>query len=510
MPRIRFRDVQGLVAAMLLAGCMVNPVTGERELGWVSTQQEIAIGQENYAPSQQMQGGAFTTDPALTRYVASVGKRLADTSGVALPYEFVVLNNSVPNAWALPGGKLAINRGLLTELHNEAELAAVLGHEVTHAAARHGAQAMERGMLLQGALLAAAIGASGTEYAGAVVGAGQVGAGLITQKYGRDAEREADYYGTRWMKQAGYDPMAAVTLQETFVRLSSEKRQSWLEGLFASHPPSEERVANNRALAATLGPGGDLGEARFREAMAFLDGARPAYKAYDDGRAALAKGDADTAAAKAQAAIDAVPAEAAFHGLRGDARLRQKRWDDAIANYDRAIARDDGYFAYHLGRGLARMEQGQRAVAKSDLERSIALLPTAPAYHGLGRIAEADGNVDQALRYYQAAGQSDTASGRAARTRYISLDLPRRPGEYVRSRVGTVDGRPILEVANAAGVDLADVTVAVQLLWADGRPENLTRRIARLAAGERVTIALPARGALSQAQSAATAASIPR
>ena len=86
-----------------------------------------------------MQGGAYVVDPELNRYVREVGARLARASDRALPYEFVVLNNSTPNAWALPGGKIAVNRGLLVELDNEAELAAVLGHEIVHAAARHGA-----------------------------------------------------------------------------------------------------------------------------------------------------------------------------------------------------------------------------------------------------------------------------------------------------------------------------------------------------------------------------------
>jgi hypothetical protein len=81
----------------------------------------------------------------LTPYVNEVGQKLAAVSKRKLPYEFVVLNSSVPNAWALPGGKIAVNRGLLTELKNEAELAAVLGHEIVHAAARHGAKAQERG-----------------------------------------------------------------------------------------------------------------------------------------------------------------------------------------------------------------------------------------------------------------------------------------------------------------------------------------------------------------------------
>jgi predicted Zn-dependent protease len=496
-----------LATVVLLAGCIVNPVTGERDLGFVTPAQEIEVGRKQYVPAQQMQGGAYATDPALTRYVTDVGQKLASASGVALPYEFVVLDNSVPNAWALPGGKLAINRGLLLELDNEAELAAVLGHEVTHAAARHGAQAMERGMLLQGALLAAAIGASGTDYGGAVVGAAQVAGGLVTQKFGRDAEREADHYGTLWMKRAGYDPAAAISLQETFVRLSADRRENWLTGLFASHPPSKERVENNRALVASIGAGGDLGEARYKQALAGLERKRPAFAAYDEGRAALAKGDAATALAKADAAIELAGDEASFHGLRGEARYRQKRFEDAIVNYDRAIARHEDFFAYHLGRGLSHMELGQRQAARTDLERSVALLPTAPAYNGLGRIAEADGQVDTAMRYYQAAAQSDTSSGRAARARYVTLDLPRRPGEYVRTRVTLLDGQPVLEVANAAGIGLVDVRLAAELLWADGRRERVDRRLDRLAPGESRVIALPRRGTLSDARAAVLGAS---
>ena len=143
-----------LVFAALIGGCGTNPVTGQKELQLVSEAQEIDIGAENYGPSRQMQGGDYVVDPAVATYVREVGERLAQASDRRLPYEFAVVNDSVPNAWALPGGKIAVNRGLLTELHSEAELAAVLGHEITHAAARHGARSMERGLLLQGALVA--------------------------------------------------------------------------------------------------------------------------------------------------------------------------------------------------------------------------------------------------------------------------------------------------------------------------------------------------------------------
>ena len=176
------------LCSITLYGCAVNPVTGKRQIRLVPESQELRIGKQQYLPSRQMQGGDYEVDPSLTDYVNSVGQRLAAVSDRKLPYEFVVINNSVPNAWALPGGKIAVNRGLLLEMNNEAELAAVLGHEIVHAAARHGARGMERGMLLQGAVAVTGIAARGSNYANLAVRGAQMAAGLISQKYGRDAE----------------------------------------------------------------------------------------------------------------------------------------------------------------------------------------------------------------------------------------------------------------------------------------------------------------------------------
>ncbi|MCK7498554.1 MAG: M48 family metalloprotease [Comamonadaceae bacterium] len=157
-PDAHARLTAALLAALALAGCAANPVTGRTELHLVSEGQEIQLGQQYYSPSRQSQGGDYVTDPRVTEYVRQVGNRLAAVADRQLPYEFVVLNSGELNAWALPGGKIAVNRGLLVELKNEAELAAVLGHEIVHAAARHGAQQMEKGQLLQIGAAVAAIG----------------------------------------------------------------------------------------------------------------------------------------------------------------------------------------------------------------------------------------------------------------------------------------------------------------------------------------------------------------
>ena len=109
------------------------------------TREEIALGQKQYGPNQQQQGGQYTLDPALTAYVQRVGMKLAKASDAPdLPYEFVIINSSDLNAWALPGGKIAINRGLLAALDSEAQLAAVLAHEIAHVTKRHSARMQKR------------------------------------------------------------------------------------------------------------------------------------------------------------------------------------------------------------------------------------------------------------------------------------------------------------------------------------------------------------------------------
>lgn len=216
----------------------------------------------------------YTVDPALTDYVAEVGQRVAAESDRSFPYDFVVLNTCTPNAWALPGGKIAITRGLLVEIESEAELAAVLGHEVVHAAARHGTHSTQRGILGQLILLAVAGAVSDPGDADILLGAGGVGLHLFEQNHSREAERDADYYGMKYMHAAGYDAVAAVTLQEKFVALNRGREPGWLDGLFASHPPSSERVRNNRATLGDFPQGGDQWRSTYMQRIAYLQARR--------------------------------------------------------------------------------------------------------------------------------------------------------------------------------------------------------------------------------------------
>lgn len=424
-----------LVLVLLLAGCATNPVTGQSELALISEQSEVQLGERQYQPNRQMQGGDYRVDPELIDYVQSVGKKLASVSDRELPYEFVVLNDSSPNAWALPGGKIAVNRGLLLELENEAELAAVLGHEIVHAAARHGAKGIERGMLLQGVLVAAGVAASDTDYAQLAVGAAAVGANLVNQRYSRDAELEADHYGMTYMARAGYDPMAAVKLQETFVRLSEGGQENWLAGLFASHPPSTERVERNRQRARELGSGGELGRARYQSAIAGLKKASPAYEAYQKGRLALKKKQYQQALKLADRAIRLEPREALFHALRGDVLQQKGELSEALEAFDRALALDDGFFRHYLQRGMLKARLDDASGARNDLQKSVALLPTADAHYLLGRLALQSGARQRALEHFRQASDSPAESGQSARVALVELDLAAHPEHYLNSRL---------------------------------------------------------------------------
>jgi predicted Zn-dependent protease len=469
--------IAAIAAMATLTACGVNPVTKKKEIQFVSESQELQIGEKNYSPTRQGEGGDLTVLPELTTYVNTVGQKLAAVSDRKLPYEFVVLNNSVPNAWALPGGKIAVNRGLLTELQNEAELAAVLGHEIVHAAARHGAKAQERGTMMQVGMAAAQVGAgvAGIDANMANLALQGAGAGLqmIQMKYGRDQELESDHYGMKYMKLAGYDPWGAVTLQETFVRLSEaggHKQQSWMEGLFASHPPSQERVDKNKAAAEKLGRGGEMGAESFAAATKQLRQMKPAYDKYDQAMAAAQKKDFATARTLAAEAAKAVPNEGSFQVLLGQIALAEKKPQAAVGHFDKAMQLSPGYFAPYLGAGVVQAQLGNKEKAEQYLTRSAQLLPTAPAAYHLGNIARDRGDTEAARKYYQAAASSESAIGQAAAAEYMKMDLPQNPGNYVAAGSQfDSQGRLMVVVENRSKVPLTGIQVTPVLIDASGR-----------------------------------------
>jgi predicted Zn-dependent protease len=308
----------------------------------------------------------------------------------------------------------------------------------------------------------------------------------------REAELESDLYGMRYMSAAGYDPSAAVSLQETFVRLSEQSGEGGgrLAALFASHPPSTERVATNRETAASLPAGGDVGRERYQAATARLRERQPAYEAYDEGRAALADDRASAAERSAQEALRLLPGEGHVHALLGDIDVQERRYDDAIRHYADAIDRNPEFFYYHLQKGLAHRQLRQWEQSRTALETSVQLLPTADAYYALGTLAEQRGDLRAALEFYEGASSSQSAAGQAAQEATVRLDLPANPGKYIQARGGLDNsGQLVIEVANPTRVAVSDVLVAVRYADSQGAIREVGRRVDDLPPGQALRFA---------------------
>lgn len=477
----------GLLAIVVgisgITGCATNPVTGKSELSLVSESWELKTGAQQYLPARQSQGGDYVADPDVQAYVQEVGAKLAAVSDRSLPYEFAVINNSTPNAWALPGGKIAINRGLLTALDSEAELAAVLGHEIVHAAAKHSAQSVQRGALLQAAVLATGIATADSDYGEvAALGAG-AGAALINSRYGRNAERESDLYGMNYMSRAGYNPIGAVELQQTFVELKDNKQPDFLEGLFASHPPSQERLAANRAHAKTLAAGGVEGRQRYRQVMQRLTETKPAYDAYDEARQAAADNRFKAARRLVKQAIDLEPREGQFFALLGDINAEEQAVAAADTAYDRAISLNPNFFYAHLRGGILNEKRGRIVKAKSQLNRSLQLLETAQAYHALGSIAEREGNLEEAENLYAKAAADSGATGQTALTSLVTLRSQQEPQRLINLRWGAgPSGTVLVEASNTTPRTLLGVDLQIRLTDLQGNVNVYTQRLGQIPA----------------------------
>lgn len=250
-----------LAAALLLgsSGCTTNPVTGQKSLFLVSREEELKLGAEA-APQFTEQFGGKLNDPRLQAYVTNLGKKLAAGTELdfpTLPWEFTLLNSDVINAFALPGGKVFITRGLASKLDNEAQMAGVLGHEVGHVTARHASQQMSKQMIFQGTLAAGAlaVGVAGAnskfaQYGQYGIPALQVGGQVVMLKFSRTDETQADELGMRYMNRAGYNPQAQEQVMQILQRETASAGGRQPE-LLQTHPYPETRIKHIAELLDT-------------------------------------------------------------------------------------------------------------------------------------------------------------------------------------------------------------------------------------------------------------------
>lgn len=233
-----------LLLALATGGCSTNPATGESQLsGLMTPTQEDTLGAEEH---QKIMAafGTVQAESLMQAYVETVGRKIsANTERPEVVYKFFVLDTPVVNAFALPGGYIYVTRGLLAQVNDESELAAVLAHETGHITARHAAVRYSQSILasLGTAIVATSAGA------GAMAEVADFGPDIFTRSYSRVQESEADKLGIRYLARAGYDPQAMARFLQTLAAYDDLQRK--LDGsgkagsdFFATHPSTADRV----------------------------------------------------------------------------------------------------------------------------------------------------------------------------------------------------------------------------------------------------------------------------
>ena len=220
---------------VLLSSCAINPATGDEEMMLFSPEKDVALGRK-YAPYIEKELGGRVPDENLQNYVNQIGQRIARVCHRPdLSYYFAAVDEEGANAIAVPGGYVYITRGLLKELKSEAQLAAVLGHEVGHVVARDTMAAMSRQIGMTAILAAAAVG----DAPGDVTGATAFISGVLSLQYSREDEEDADKTGMSYMVQAGYDPNGMVETMKVLQELQTYRPIEF----FSTHPNPESRIA---------------------------------------------------------------------------------------------------------------------------------------------------------------------------------------------------------------------------------------------------------------------------
>ncbi len=238
-----------VLASLLLAACATNPVTGKRQLSLVSEAQEIEMGKGEVVRARNETG--FYPDSALTAYVAAIGMRMAGVSErPSLPWEFHLIDDPMVNAFAAPGGFIFMTRGILAYLNSEAELAAVVGHEIGHVTAKHTVTSISQQQMGTLGVLGAAVLANDQR----IAQVGSAGLGVLFLKYSRDHERQSDGLGHRYSLHQGYD---VREMPKTFITLGKVSEASGnagrIPGFLSTHPDPGDRVGATTAWADTVG-----------------------------------------------------------------------------------------------------------------------------------------------------------------------------------------------------------------------------------------------------------------
>jgi len=354
-----------------LTGCATNPVSGNSQLMFMSEGQEISLDRTQSPHQFSLDYGPFA-DAETNRYVTEIGQSMVPlTHRPHMPYNYRVLNAVVVNGYTFPAGSIGLARGLMLAMENEAQLAAVLGHELGHVNARHAGQRMTKSVLAQAAMVGLAIYMEEEyeKYAPLAAGLGAVGANLLLARYSRSNERQADQLGMHYMGAAGYNPVGMQGLMKQLMA-THRARPSAVDLLFATHPMSDERY--------------DTAVSRCHADYA-VEMARPLGRERYMDRTAKLRADG----------------EAIRLMQRGDQAMMQQRFVEAEQHLEAALQKAPDDYTATLMLSKCYLAQGKTSVAERYAKAARAIYPGEPqAIHMMGMAQLEGGRFASALSMF--------------------------------------------------------------------------------------------------------------
>ncbi len=426
--------VAGLVGfALLLSGCVTDKVTGERRFSLVqwSPEEEFALGSQ-VSPSIEAQYDGVFVDAEIHDYLESLILEMTEHSAIRseFQFQFQILNSSVPNAFALPGGFVYITRGLLAQLETEGQFISIMGHELGHVEHQHSMHAQSRGIFA--GVASAVIGIGGSMLAEesdnkellalATAGAAAL-PGLVTLRYDREQELESDRRGVYYAAQMGYDPREGQKTFELFQRLEEQSGGGGTLSILRTHPMNDDRIEEIEGTLRSEYPHllrQDSGAFRrgdqFQKIVAKVSALSEAHNLAQQARTLLSEeGTASFSQVEAllKGALRIAPDEPLFKISlaeveleRGNRRSARSLLRSALQQYQ-AFDAAKAHWKTHYYLGSLDLDDGDPSAAVEHLEAATRLYPLHPEPHyALGEAHLGTGQTSSAVTAFQAVLQT--------------------------------------------------------------------------------------------------------
>ncbi|MFN3504862.1 MAG: M48 family metalloprotease [Caldimicrobium sp.] len=367
----------------------------------ISTEKEIQLG-KLYTPSSIDEFEGIYPEEETQNYIKILGEKLARQSIRQMPYQFYLVNSGIVNAFALPGGPVVITRGLFLTLENEDELAGILGHEIGHIERRHHASFIEKQFALSIILQIGSLLLPQNLTGEALFQLGRISAGLLSLKFSRDQEREADESALNIILKAGYSPEGMLKVFERFKKMEKSRPPEWL----STHPLPDSRIKEWQEKLEIIKPSGAYikNTPSFDKIKNKLIETQSSFKELEKGKAAFKERDFEKAKSHLNRALEIYPKNVPAYLYLSRIYLRENNPSLAKEQAFRALKYNPELYSAHYLCGLSEfnLQNWERAIAY--FEKTKKLIPFEGAtYYYAGRSYEQVGNFPAAKENYKKA-----------------------------------------------------------------------------------------------------------